>query len=424
MAYCIECGNALPLGAKFCPNCGEKALNEFNADNHLIKFEKNNLENTQSANNLLTQEGSNKIDISEQDDFVICNDNVRYSGELINGQRNGFGAYYNNYFGDNYIIEYEGEWERNFFKGNGIQFHYPGWVIREGYFDLRENYFKGKKNRAIFNEKVEIIGVKVSFEGEMSVDSNIQNSIVTKTYKEYVTNEDFLGAYNCISSSMLPHGYGISYYDDGTIEYEGYWKYGSPHGQGIYNFTDEKIGGMVSGSYGWEDMVIEGEFIDSSLVHGKITYENGDIHEGNFVEEELNGLGKITYENGDIHEGEFVDGILQGSGKIIFNSGVIHEGNFVDGELNGQGKTIMTNGNIIEGSFKENKINGTGKLITLDGSLVGEFENGLPIGLFVFTNNGGDKVEGEFTIENNNWNFNQTETAINKTIKKDSAGIR
>ncbi len=392
MPFCIQCGNELPLNAKFCSNCGTKSV-------HLeekVFF------------------SGDKLNNFEYNDLIICGDNVAYKGEMKNSKRDGFGIYFTKFMNSEYSKEYEGKWEGNFFKGDGIQYHYPGYILREGYFDQRGNYFKGKYNTPVFDEdKKEIIGV-LRYEGEMCVDTDLRNSLESESYLQYdvyINNEDFNGAYNYFSGSMVPNGYGISYYVDGTIEYQGYWKLGNPHGQGLHNFIDDKDGGMVSSIYWIDSSVIEGEFLESSLAHGRITYENGDIHEGEFVDEILNGQGKITFSSGDINEGYFVNGAL-----------------------NGQGKIIMTNGNILEGSFIENEINGTGKLSSTEGAFVGEFQNGLPIGLFVFINNDGVKIEGEFKVENSNWNFINSENPqlknnfnnpnVSPIPFKDGAGIR
>lgn len=254
MNFCSQCGNALPLNSKFCPHCGEKIvlveLGNSKSSWQYTNSEKENIDNSSPKNDLIGEKRSGKIDFSDKDNFIICNDNLRYFGEFKNNQRDGFGVYFAYNSGDNFLKEYEGEWERNFFKGQGIQYHHPGYILREGYFDQRENYFKGKYNSPLFAQGAEVIGVRVNYEGEMRVDSDIRNSIVTKPYNEYVAKEDFIGAYYCISSSMLPNGYGISYYEDGTIEYQGYWKNGKPNGQGLYHYFDEKKEGLLQVSTG------------------------------------------------------------------------------------------------------------------------------------------------------------------------------
>jgi len=456
MTFCTQCGNALPPNAKFCPHCGAKTeldeISNLKSSTQITNSDKEIIDNAPSENDLTVEKSSSKIDFSEQDNFVICNDNLRYFGELKNNQRDGFGVYFAYNSGDNFLKEYEGEWERNFFKGKGIQYHYPGYVLREGYFNQRENYFKGKYNSPLLTKEAEVIGVILNYEGEMSVNSDIRNSIVTKPYNEYVNKEDFKGAYNCFSSSLVQHGYGISYYNDGTIEYEGYWKYGKPNGQGLYHYFDEKKGGSIT-SFDWLDSsLIEGEFEEGILIGaGKVTTDDGTVYEGEFEYGILIGRGKITTSDGTVYEGEFEEGVLivrgkittsdgtvyegefdeelklNGSGKINFISGVLHEGDFLEGELEGQGKITFLKGEIYEGSFTRGKKHGKGKYTTKEGSYEGNWELNLPKGDFIFTNKESNKINGYFKIEDNQslTFISNTSTASASPIPpKDGAGLR
>jgi hypothetical protein len=434
MNFCSQCGNALPLNSKFCPHCGEKIelveIGNSKSSSQIPNSVKEIIDNSSPENDLIIEKRSGKIDFSEKDNFIICKDNLRYFGELKNNQRDGFGIYFAYNSGNNFLKEYEGEWERNFFKGKGIQYHYPGYVLREGYFDQRENYFKGKYNNPLFAQGAEVIGVRLNYEGEMSVNSEIRNSIVTKPYNEYVAKEDFIGAYYCLSFSMLPNGYGISYYEDGTIEYQGYWKNGEPNGQGLYHYFDEKKGGTISSHLldCLDSTIIEGEFEDGILIGaGKVTTDDGTVYEGEFEYGILIGRGKITTLDGTVYEGEFDEDKLNGSGKINFISGLIFEGDFLDGELDGKGKITFLSGDIYEGGFKRGEKHGNGKYTTKEGSYEGNWQLNLPEGNFIFTNKEGDKINGYFKIEDNQslTFISNTSTASASPIPpRDGAGLR
>ena len=41
------------------------------------------------------------------------------------------------------------------------------------------------------------------------------------------------------------------------------------------------------------------------------------------------GVGKMTYDNGDMYEGEWEKGVRQGTGKMIYANGETYEGEFV-----------------------------------------------------------------------------------------------
>ena len=64
-------------------------------------------------------------------------------------------------------------------------------------------------------------------------------------------------------------------------------------------------------------LVYEGEYdsIGKMSGEGKITYQNGDVFDGNLANNEYNGKGKLTQANGNIFEGDFVDGKMHGKGQ-------------------------------------------------------------------------------------------------------------
>lgn len=67
---------------------------------------------------------------------------------------------------------------------------------------------------------------------------------------------------------------------------------------------------------------------------GKLVFENGDIHEGEFSDDELNGNGKegIAFRYFLCLFNIF---IVLLTGKKIFHDGIRLEGEFKDGKLNG-----------------------------------------------------------------------------------------
>ena len=118
---------------------------------------------------------------------------------------------------------------------------------------------------------------------------------------------------------------------------------------------------------------------------GKLSYPNGETHEGIFAKQilygtikfptgqiietkngyfknfYLNNYGKITYPDGTICEGKFKDAVLHGKGKIYEPDGYFEEGIFKDGILF-KGKKNVPNRYIAEGKFKINGLNGKGKI--------------------------------------------------------------
>ena len=48
--------------------------------------------------------------------------------------------------------------------------------------------------------------------------------------------------------------------------------------------------------------------------------------------------GKMTYANGNIYEGEWIDGLFDGHGKYTWANGDVYEGEYKDDKRNGHGK--------------------------------------------------------------------------------------
>lgn len=69
----------------------------------------------------------------------------------------------------------------------------------------------------------------------------------------------------------------------------------------------------------------------------KITYQSGDVNEGEIENGMRNGIGTCVRANGDVYEGEWKDDKLA-KGKIVFSNGHIYEGEFKDGKYLGLGK--------------------------------------------------------------------------------------
>jgi antitoxin component YwqK of YwqJK toxin-antitoxin module len=149
------------------------------------------------------------------------------------------------------------------------------------------------------------------------------------------------------------------------------------HEDGKYD--GEKLKGQKNGTGRFTDDEgnnFEGRWAGDEFVKGKITYHDGSIEEGDFVNGELHGQGK-TYVDGQIfQEGDFKKGVLNGKGKSYHENGAVAEdGEFVDDELNGQGKKYYENGQLWrEGEFRGGQLNGKGKEYNKNGGIEYEGE--------------------------------------------------
>lgn len=85
-----------------------------------------------------------------------------------------------------------------------------------------------------------------------------------------------------------------------------------------------------------------------------LTYENGKIrYTGYVLNNRMNGQGKLTYPNGDVYEGNFVNGVFNGHGTFKSGMGWSYTGEFKKGQADGQGKLIAKDKKIYKGKFKQ-----------------------------------------------------------------------
>lgn len=113
-----------------------------------------------------------------------------------------------------------------------------------------------------------------------------------------------------------------------------------------------------------------GEIKDGQLIgRGRMTFPNGDIYEGRFKNNLLNGLhGKMILICGVVFEGKFADGFLQGKGKKTFSDGTVYKGEFKGGCLNGQGEIRTLKGECLTGHFQDDLLNGIGEIKQINGN--------------------------------------------------------
>ncbi|KXT78263.1 hypothetical protein [Streptococcus sp. DD13] len=85
-----------------------------------------------------------------------------------------------------------------------------------------------------------------------------------------------------------------------------------------------------------------------------IRLDNGKLHySGKMVANKMAGQGKLTFENGDVYEGQFSNGLFNGQGTFTSKTGWSYKGEFKNGVAEGQG-TLTTEDNVVyKGTFKE-----------------------------------------------------------------------
>ena len=130
--------------------------------------------------------------------------------------------------------------------------------------------------------------------------------------------------------------------------------------------------------------IFEGEVItkgDTNTKHGvgKLITKTGNIFEGVWRHNQIEGICKIRYNNGDIYEGQFSNGKQNGIGvKFIISSGERYEGQWVNGQMTGYGKYFFAcdQQKVYTGQFYCGDLYGNGVLQTKDFIYRGMFKNG------------------------------------------------
>lgn len=154
------------------------------------------------------------------------------------------------------------------------------------------------------------------------------------------------------------HGYGISFYQSGNIEYEGNWKNDNYNGLGKQYYDDEE-----------HTLKYEGKFDENGLkVNGTMYFSNGTkMYEGGILNELPQGKGKEFHDNGKVRfhgyfiNGQFYQGVLYDNEGYIVYQGYFKNSHYDYGELFYE-KSVNIK---YEGYFnKNNNPNGKGTIYT------------------------------------------------------------
>ncbi len=108
-----------------------------------------------------------------------------------------------------------------------------------------------------------------------------------------------------------------------------------------------------------------------------VTPDEKKYEGGRNVKGEPHGFGKMVYPNGDIYEGQWINNLRNGTGSYKWPNGGIYEGDWKDGKKDGIGVFKYPDGYIYNGEWKDNKKHGKGVKTHKDGTNLNEtWENG------------------------------------------------
>ena len=107
-------------------------------------------------------------------------------------------------------------------------------------------------------------------------------------------------------AAPVQNGFGTYVHADGSA-YEGNWKDGMRHGQGIYKLHGDVYEGM-------QHFLCLRSF-------PLISNPNPNLNPGNWENDYPNGKGKYTFSNGETYEGDYVQGRRSGKGLYRYANG-------------------------------------------------------------------------------------------------------
>lgn len=153
--------------------------------------------------------------------------------------------------------------------------------------------------------------ISEAFGGEVNWDAATQTIVITTVTQDSIYNkvgDHFVGAV----VNKMPNGYGVMTYSDGLI--------------------------------------IEGNFIDGELALNsiaKITFQDGSIYEGDIDSYgKPTGQGRRTLPDGYSYVGGFKELLNNGYGEATYPNGTIYKGYWKDGNWDGAGTIYYTNGQV------------------------------------------------------------------------------
>lgn len=83
--------------------------------------------------------------------------------------------------------------------------------------------------------------------------------------------------------------------------------------------------------------VFQGNHIRGHMIQGKMTYPDGSIYEGSWIDGKRHGKGNCSFLDGGVYLGDFHEGNFHGEGKMTWSDGGSYAGAWCQGEMHGHG---------------------------------------------------------------------------------------
>ena len=283
-----------------------------------------------------TYEGLWKDNFRQGQGILICG-NAKYFGNFLDDCRHGEGTLILND-----ASSYQGQFKNGFYHGSGILCSSDGTTYSGEWFNGKK---KGRGELYFPDGKIYV--------GEFQGDNR--------------------------------HGEGVLYLDEkrNRIIYDGWWKFNLRDGEGMYNLVEHEL------STDQDYVCFKGSFVRDQLNgHGILSCPNGCAVEGFWLRDNaVSGHWKVIFGDGSSFEGEAVyqnDSTLKsfshlelplpnGYGTMTYQDGSVYSGYFINGSREGCGTCTFSNGERWEGAWTNDSIDmngkGKGKLTLADGTI-------------------------------------------------------
>ena len=326
-----------------------------------------------------------------QGTYYYSNGN-KYIGQWANDKKNGKGVMY---FQNG--CAYDGEWKDDKREGYGTETY--KWGYYEGHFKDDDWYGWGKeihKNGVIFEGYYK--GYDTGFDVTRTMNGKttrgkIENKIFTPTEETgYATYEYDNGSYEGNLKNGRRHGYGPSRWDNGDV-YDGEWVEDKKEGLAVYTAKWGKYEGLYKNDarHGW----------------GKETSKEGAVYEG-FWDGSSTCTDVIKTLDGVVTKGKIVDGkfVPNAAGRaenistVKYGNGE-YEGDMVGSKRHGYGMYRWDSGAWYEGNWVDDLRKGFGKFFWTDGSKSeGHWDNDQMNGYGVYYSANGSYYFGQWKDDN------------------------
>ena len=294
-------------------------------------------------------------------------DERKYVGEWKNNKLNGQGTMT---FPDG--RKYVGEWKNNKLNGQGTMTFPDG---RKYVGEWKDNQINGY-GTYYYDNGEKYVGEFIPADVILNLVGIFEKKNGKGTY--YYANGNI---YDGDWKNDQKYGYGTYLWKNGD-KYEGKFKNDSREGKGIFTYAN---GDKYEGDF----------FNEKRDGQGVFNYANDDRYEGKWKDNQINGYGVFVWANGNKYEGEWKEGLVNGYGAytylngemkevLTYDNGDVYKGNFLNNLPHGKGVIYSSLGNRkFIGEFKSGKKNGFGSIVSKNNGSelkkVSEWKNNKPL---------------------------------------------